>query len=63
MSSNALRVLAVGYKEIDSVPENPTIEELESNLTFMGLVGMIDPPARRYAMRWLSAGRPALSLL
>ena len=43
MSSNALRVLAVGYKEIDSVPENPTIEELESNLTFMGLVGMIDP--------------------
>ena len=44
MSSNALRVLAVGYKEIDSVPENPTIEELESNLTFMGLVGMIDPP-------------------
>ena len=44
MSSNALRVLAVGYKEIDSVPENPTIKELESNLTFMGLVGMIDPP-------------------
>ena len=44
MSSNALRVLAVGYKEIDSVPENTTIEELESNLTFMGHVGMIDPP-------------------
>ncbi len=44
MSENALRVLAVGYKEIDTVSENPTTDELESNLTFMGLVGMIDPP-------------------
>ena len=44
MSSDALRVLAVAYKEIDEVPENPTSEELESGLTFMGLVGMIDPP-------------------
>lgn len=44
MSSNALRVLAVGYKEIEEVPENPSIEELENGLTFMGLVGMIDPP-------------------
>ncbi len=44
MSENALRVLAVGYKEIDNIPENPTSEELENGLTFMGLVGMIDPP-------------------
>lgn len=44
MSGDALRVLAVGYKEIDAVPEAPTSEELESDLTFMGLVGMIDPP-------------------
>ncbi len=44
MSENALRVLAVGYKEIDKVSAEPTSEELESGLTFMGLVGMIDPP-------------------
>ncbi|MDD6268455.1 MAG: calcium-translocating P-type ATPase, PMCA-type [Oscillospiraceae bacterium] len=44
MSENALRVLAVAYKEIDFVPENPSSEELENRLTFMGLVGMIDPP-------------------
>ena len=44
MSADALRVLAVAYKEIDAVPENPTSETLESGLTFMGLVGMIDPP-------------------
>lgn len=44
MSENALRVLAVAYKEIDAIPENPTSEELENGLTFFGLVGMIDPP-------------------
>ena len=44
MSSSALRVLAVAYKTVDSVSENPTPEELESDLNFMGLVGMIDPP-------------------
>ncbi len=44
MSSNALRVLAIAYKELKEVPTNPTFEELESELTFVGLVGMIDPP-------------------
>ncbi len=44
MSENALRVLAVAYKEIDDVPENPTPELLEKDLIFMGLVGMVDPP-------------------
>ena len=44
MSENALRVLAVGCKTIDKLPENITPEELECGLTLMGLVGMIDPP-------------------
>ena len=44
MSSSALRVLAIAYKELDKVPENPSFEELENGLTFIGLVGMIDPP-------------------
>ncbi len=44
MSENALRVLAIGYKVIDSLPENPTSDELENGLSLMGLVGMIDPP-------------------
>lgn len=44
MSKDALRVLAVGIKEIDDLPENPTSEKLENGLTFVGLVGMIDPP-------------------
>ncbi|MBQ2278178.1 MAG: calcium-translocating P-type ATPase, PMCA-type [Clostridia bacterium] len=44
MSADALRVLAVGYKVIDSIPETLTSEEIENGLTFLGLVGMIDPP-------------------
>ncbi len=44
MSKNALRVLAVAYKEIDEVPEQLNSEEIEKDLIFMGLVGMIDPP-------------------
>lgn len=44
MSEQALRVLAVASKTIDSLPQNPGSEDLENGLTFMGLVGMIDPP-------------------
>lgn len=44
MSREALRVLAVAYKQIDEVPDNPTIADLESDLTLLGLLGMIDPP-------------------
>ena len=41
MAKDALRVLAFGYKELDYKPNQ---NELENNLTFVGLYGMIDPP-------------------
>ncbi|MBQ8431678.1 MAG: cation-translocating P-type ATPase [Clostridia bacterium] len=44
MSSDALRVLAVGYKYIDELPEEISTDTLETGLTFVGLVAMIDPP-------------------
>ena len=44
MSADALRVLAVGYKYIDELPEEISSETLENGLTFVGLVAMIDPP-------------------
>lgn len=44
MAKNALRVLAVACKEIPRLPENPSREFLESDLMFMGLIGMLDPP-------------------
>lgn len=44
MSNDALRAIAVGYKELDEIPSEVTSENLENNLTFLGLIGMIDPP-------------------
>lgn len=41
MSDNALRVLGVAYKDTTSIIEP---EEMEKDLTIIGLVGMIDPP-------------------
>ncbi|MCL2813583.1 MAG: cation-translocating P-type ATPase [Oscillospiraceae bacterium] len=43
-SGRSLRVLAVGYKIYDQLPQRPDAEELENNITFLGIVGMIDPP-------------------
>ena len=43
MAKEALRVLACGYKEIDHKPTKEEMENIESNLTFIGMVGMIDP--------------------
>ncbi len=44
MSAQALRVLAIAYKELELIPEEPVARELENELIFLGLVGMIDPP-------------------
>lgn len=45
MANQALRVLAVAYKKIDKdlKLEDLTHQDLENNLTLVGLVGMIDP--------------------
>ncbi len=44
MGDKSYRVLACAYKEIKKIPDKNLEEELESNLIFIGLVGMIDPP-------------------
>ena len=44
MAANALRVLGVAYKDIDEVPDAFDSDTLECGLTFVGLIGMIDPP-------------------
>ena len=43
MANNALRVLAISYKDIDSMPIINS-DNVENNLVFVGLIGMIDPP-------------------
>ncbi len=44
LGSQALRVLAVAYKSIPTIPSTLDSDSIESDLTFMGLLGMIDPP-------------------
>lgn len=43
MSRRALRVLGYAYKEIKEVPEDDETD-VENNLIFVGMTGMIDPP-------------------
>ena len=43
MAQKALRILAVGYKDVKELPEQLDVN-IENNLTFVGLIGMIDPP-------------------
>ena len=44
LAKNALRVLGFAYKEVDKVPTNEEMKDIESHLTYVGMVGMIDPP-------------------
>jgi Ca2+-transporting ATPase len=43
MARNALRVLGVAYRPLREVPQKPDAAQLETDLTFVGLLGMIDP--------------------
>ncbi len=44
MANKALRVLAIAYKDVDVLPSTINSQNVENNLTFVGLIGMIDPP-------------------
>ena len=44
MAEKALRVIAVGYKDIDFLPNKIDTSTIENDLIFVGLIGMIDPP-------------------
>ncbi len=44
MAKEALRVLAFGYKELDHMPSKEEMKNIEQDLIYVGMVGMIDPP-------------------
>ena len=64
MASQALRVLAVGYKTISELPATFTPATVEKDFIFLGMVGMIDPPreeAKEAVRRCKEAGiRPVM---
>ena len=43
-SKQALRVLAIAYRPLDPNGKDYVMEEVEKDVIFLGLVGMIDPP-------------------
>lgn len=43
MAGQALRVLGVAFRPMDRAPDSRDYREVEQDLTFIGLVGMIDP--------------------
>ena len=44
LAANGIRVLAYGYKILDRIPAPFSYPEIEKDLLFAGLTGMIDPP-------------------
>lgn len=44
MASHALRVIGIAYNDLDYLPSKIDSNTIEVNLTFVGLMGMIDPP-------------------
>ena len=58
LAANALRVLGVAFRPLKSVPDNPQPEDSETDFTFIGLLGMIDP-ARPEVAPAISTARKA----
>ena len=49
MAADGLRVLAIGVRKWDALPENMTPDNIEKGLTILGFAGIMDPP-RQEAM-------------
>jgi len=64
MAGDALRIMGFAIRELPSLPTSPQPKDVEVGLTFIGLMGMIDPPRTEAAeaiTRCLSAGiRPVM---
>ena len=43
-AGDALRVITLASKEVDTLPSKDDLEKLENDLAFQGFIGLIDPP-------------------
>jgi P-type Ca2+ transporter type 2C len=64
LAQNGMRVLGVAYRPMDVLPDDLSEEQLERDLVFVGMVGMIDPArpeAREAVTKCKTAGiRPVM---
>ena len=59
MATDALRILAVGYKVVNHTLTDEDFKKFETGLTFIGMIGMIDPPreeAKEAVKKCITAG-------
>ena len=43
LANDGLRVVCIAMRPLDSIPANPNSEDVECNLTFVGLLGLTEP--------------------
>ena len=60
MTKDALRVLGVAYHVVKVLPQDASAAELEKDLTFVGLIGMIDPARTEAKPALLTAARAGI---
>ncbi len=61
LAENAMRVLGLAYKKINFLPKELRSKEIESGLTFLGLMAMIDPPRAGVAESVLTCKRAGIT--
>lgn len=44
LANESFRILCVAMRPLDEIPANPSADDIENNLTFVGLIGLDDPP-------------------
>ncbi|MDR2700740.1 MAG: cation-translocating P-type ATPase [Nitrososphaerota archaeon] len=59
-AEQALRVIALAGKHVDELPDHSQLEELEQNVTLLGLIGLIDPPRPETAIAILKAKKAGI---
>ncbi len=62
MTQDALRVLALAYRVVKEAPkaDSVAVDELEKDLVFIGMVGMIDPPREEVKPAMLKAANAGI---
>ena len=62
MTQDALRVLALAYRVVKEAPkaDSVAVDELEKDLVFIGMVGMIDPPREEVKPALLKAAKAGI---